>query len=32
VRAAETVTKTSRGYDAGKKIKAGHLEPVLACL
>ncbi|HET9969846.1 MAG TPA: hypothetical protein VFQ68_16550 [Streptosporangiaceae bacterium] len=28
VRAAETVGKASRGYDAGKKIGCGYLEPL----
>ena len=32
VRAAETVGKASRGYDAGKKINGRYLEPVFRCL
>jgi hypothetical protein len=32
VRGAETVGRSSRGYDAGKKINGRYLEPVLARL
>ena len=31
VRAAETVGKPSRGYDAGKKVNGRYLEPSTSC-